>query len=643
MRASARRAEWWVLALITLLAAVLRLIHVGRVAPDPFYDAAVRSMGLSWHNFFFGAFEPAGTVSIDKPPIDLWLQVASVKVLGFSSTTLKIPEALAGTAAVPLLYACVRRLWGVAAALAAALVMCVLPVEVITARSDTMDAVMMLLIIAALLMLVRAAESGRTAWLLGAAAALGLAFDVKLLESVVALPALAAIACLGLPSPPARRLAQLAVAGAVYVVVALSWLTATLLVPEHQRPYAIGSTNGSAWNAAFVFNGSDRLGGKSPEPQTRVYEAGHRYPVATQSERDHIPIVPPSATRLLARIGPLSGQRLGLALLVAVLLGTPALASAFRRRRAPAEAGEWAGAGGESDPAAGADVERARRAVSVGLGVWLLTGAVLFSRMERLHPRYTEVLVPAVAAMVGIGAAWAALPRGRARLAVLAATLVVVVVYAERLLYGFPLAWWVTFIASVAALACAALARMPGRSGKARRALAPAGALACTLAALLTVPFAADVKAISDDVSDAGNVGALPEEELRLVSAYLRKNQADARFEAAAASATGVGALIVRDARPMVVLTSYNARVFTTVAELKRLIARGEVRYAYLNSTCGHRAISVNPACSVPVRWVRAHSTDVSREAGLREQGVLWRLPGVSAPAASKTAATRRG
>src|SRR5207237_10396281 len=96
-------------------------------------------------------------------------------------------------------------------------------------------------------------------------------------------------------------------------------------------------------------------------------------------------------------------------------------------------------------------------------------------------------------------------------------------------------------------------------------------------------------------------------------------------------------------ARPMVVLTSYNARVFTTVAELKRLIARGEVRYAYLNSTCGHRAISVNPACSVPVRWVRAHSTDVSREAGLREQGVLWRLPGVSAPAASETAVARRG
>ena len=82
-------------------------------------------------------------------------------------------------------------------------------------------------------------------------------------------------------------------AGAVYVAVALAWLTATLLVPAHDRPYAIGSTNGSAWNAAFVFNGSDRLAGKSTEPQQIVYQPGHHYPVATQSERDHIPIAPP--------------------------------------------------------------------------------------------------------------------------------------------------------------------------------------------------------------------------------------------------------------------------------------------------------------------------------------------------------------
>ena len=137
------------LALITALAAALRLINIGKVSPDPFYDAAVRSMGLSLHNFFFGAFEPSGSVSIDKPPVDLWLQVASVKVLGFSSTTLKLPEVFAGAASVPLCFAVVRRVWSARAALAAALALAVLPIEVITARSDTMDAVMMVLILLA--------------------------------------------------------------------------------------------------------------------------------------------------------------------------------------------------------------------------------------------------------------------------------------------------------------------------------------------------------------------------------------------------------------------------------------------------------------------------------------------------------------
>src|SRR4029077_19735993 len=147
MRGAQRRNEWVALGLITLAAAVLRLLHLAQVSPDPFYDAAARSMTLSWHNFFFGAFEPGASVSIDKPPIDLWLQVVSVKLFGFSSTTLKLPEAFAGTVTVPLLFACVRRLWGPLAGLAAALAIAVLPVEVITSRSDTMDAVMMALIV----------------------------------------------------------------------------------------------------------------------------------------------------------------------------------------------------------------------------------------------------------------------------------------------------------------------------------------------------------------------------------------------------------------------------------------------------------------------------------------------------------------
>ena len=676
MRTPARSVQWAIVGLITLAAAALRLTQIGKVPPDPFYDAAVRSMTLSWHNFFFGAFEPGASVSIDKPPVDLWLQVASVKLLGFNSTNLKLPEALAGIAAVPLLFEAVRRLWSPLAGIAAAAALAVLPVEVITARSDTMDGVMMLLCVIALLLIARAIRTGGTGWLLAAAAVLGVAFDVKLLESIVALPGLAALAALGLPGSLRRRALQLTAAGALYVVVALAWLTATLLAPASDRPWAIGSTNGSAWNAAFVFNGKDRISGKSPEPSGTVYEPGHVYPTATQSQRDHIPILPPSPTRLLARVGPLSGQRLGMELLIGLILGIPALIVGVRgppgrferetevldekeERVAPAPASPPPApdGGGEADapaapapaPAPAATVAsaegelarrlRMRRAAAAGLGLWLLTGLVLFSHMARLHPRYVEGFTPAVAAVLGIGLAWAVSSRERLATGALAIAMVVTIYYAERLLFGTPGVWWIVLIGGVAAIVLASVRAVRGgigpdaaraargRSGRGAGALA-AGTLAAALVAVLAVGVKADITAIRDKVSDAGFVGQIPGDVEAPMSEYLKAHRHGAKYEVAAESATQIGSLIVRDALPIAVLTTYNGRVFTSVGKLKRMIAAGQVRYAYLSTFCTHKASSVNAACAKPVLWIREHGTDVSREAGLPRHKLLYLLPG---------------
>ena len=624
MRRPVRAYEWAALAAITAAAAALRLVLIGKVQPDPFYDAAVRSMGVSWHNFFFGAFEPAASVSIDKPPVDLWLQVLSVKLFGFSNSALKLPEAFAGIAAVPLLFLAVRRMWSTTAGLAAAVALAVLPVDVITSRSDTMDAVMMVLIVLALLLILRACETGRSRWLFAGAAVMGLAFDVKILESLVALPALALLALLGFPAPPAKRVLRLAAAGAVYVVFALAWLTATLLVPAHDRPWAIGSTNGSAWNAAFVFNGTERLGGKSPEPQFTVYEPGHtisrRHAVSARPHPDRHTVAdaPAGANRTAFRRAPGHGAARGAAAgrARAAVERAPPARGRRRQRRCRGRSRRR----GRS---------RAKRiAVAAGLGLWLLTGIVLFSHMARLHPRYVEGLVPAVAATLGIGAAWASEARGRARPVVLAVSLAVVLFYGERLLYGTTSEFWISALGALGALALAALARWPAVPARVRAAAAPAGVLVLLLCAVLSISVGTDITAIDNHVTDAGYVGALPVEEQRLVSNYLRAHQDGARYEVAAQSATQIGGLIVQDARPIVILTSYGARVFTSVTKLKDLVAAGEVRYAFLNSPCPHHLAAKNPACSAPAQWIRAHGTDVSRRAGLPHGKILWLLPG---------------
>jgi hypothetical protein len=148
---------------------------------------------------------------------------------------------------------------------------------------------------------------------------------------------------------------------------------------------------------------------------------------------------------------------------------------------------------------------------------------------------------------------------------------------------------------------------------------------------VLVLMLRVDVTAIKDHVTDAGYVGALPSEEQRRLSDYLRAHQGRARYEVAAQTATGIGSLIVQDARPILILTSYGARVFTSVAKLEQLIARGDVRYAFLSSSCRRRSSPLNAACSAPARWVRAHGTDVSQRAGLGRSGVLWLLPGATA------------
>jgi len=121
-------------------------------------------------------------------------------------------------------------------------------------------------------------------------------------------------------------------------------------------------------------------------------------------------------------------------------------------------------------------------------------------------------------------------------------------------------------------------------------------------------------------------VGALPRQERLRLSSYLLAHQGPARYELAAQSATEIGSLIVQDVRPVLVLTTYNGRVFTSVARLRQLIADDAVRYAVLDPSCPRHHLRGDAACSAPARWVRAHGLDVSRRAGLERAGVLWLL-----------------
>ena len=111
----------------------------------------------------------------------------------------------------------------------------------------------------------------------------------------------------------------------------------TLFFPASQRPYAIGSTNGSAWNATFVFNGWDRIAGSATQSALNAQLPASALHPANNSEvaRSAVPIGSPALLRLFEHDGPLSGLRLGFVLLVALALGVPALVWTIARARGP--------------------------------------------------------------------------------------------------------------------------------------------------------------------------------------------------------------------------------------------------------------------------------------------------------------------
>jgi 4-amino-4-deoxy-L-arabinose transferase-like glycosyltransferase len=489
-------------------------------------------MGTSWHAFFVGAFDPSARVAIDKPPLDLWLQVASTKLLGFGPFALLLPAALGGTLAVVALHDLLRTLAGPRAALAGALALAVLPVAVVSSRSDTMDSVMAALVVAAFAVAARGLRDGRTGRMVAAGALLGLAFEVKLFEALVAALPLALMWWLGASASRSRRLLGVGGAAAACVAVGLAWLVLmTGFVPASARPWAFGSTNGSAWNAALVYDGWDRLTGASPPG----------VPPAAAGASARVPATP-GPLRLLSARDHLGG-RLGIELAAAWLAAALAVATGAWRR-----------------------LDRAGRAGLAALGAWLALGTALFSAEGAMRPRYLEAFDPAVAACLGAGAVLvlgAIRARGARRLAV-------------RVLGG----------AAVAAVLAASLVNSVG--------------------------------AVAAHAEDSGTLGALPAGRLAALSDYLRAHSRGARYEVASLATSAAAPLIVKDGRPVLILSALG-HPLVSVGELSRLVASGEVRDALLSGgqqPVGEAALG---------RWIRAHGIDVSLAAG-QPAGRLYAL-----------------
>ncbi len=645
-------SEWAALILIVALAAGLRLVRLERVGTGhPYYAAAVRAMLVNGRNFAFAAFDPEGVLSVEKPPVALWIQAATAKVLGYRGSILLLPQALMGVGSVLLTWQLARRAFGMGVGLLAALILATMPGSVAVDRDNLPDTALVLVLLLAAWMLSRAAETGRWWPLLAMSALLGVGYNIKLLDAFVVLPTFAGIFAFAAPLSQWARAGRLALAGVVLLVVSLGWSLAVELTPPARRPYLGGSETNSALEWSWIADGwsarkkdrgnlgsienlSREAGAKGSPPwlaeqilRARPSPPGWPHARGMPSrgedgaeEPARLPPNPPGPLRFLR--GPLPGQ---VTWFIPVALVGLASLSGSRR---------------------GIPLER-RQGISLGIwSGWLLSFWAMLSFLRvGFQDSDAVVMGPAVAILASAGLLRMAgdLGRGGFRGVMLPLALALTAAWQAFLIWPSTVwrPWMVPAVAGGAAVAALLLLAWSSRSSRSGESWAQ-GAFWVGLAALMVAPCAWSITPIlgrvdplnpvaSPSLVKGGGPGAkggepafgLAAEELTRPAAaekllnYLREQRRGERFLVASASSMAIAPLIVASGEPAMGFGGWTGRdeVFHR-DQFVSLVESGQLRFVLLEenasteSGLGQGAGSRNREI---LDWVRGHGKPVDR------------------------------
>ncbi|MFD5629825.1 ArnT family glycosyltransferase [Streptomyces sp. NPDC127072] len=255
--------RWSLPALIAimLLAGILYSWNLSSSGLNSFYSAAVLSGTQSWKAWFFGSLDAGNFMTVDKPPFVLMVMGLSCRVLGYGTWQMMAPLIASALGTIWILHSGVKRVFGHAAAAVAALVLALTPITVAINRDNNPDTLLVLLMVAGAALGLRATRDGRLLPLVGSAVCFGLAFNTKMLQGYIALPAVFAVYLYASRLGLVKRIVNLLIAGVALAVASFWWPAAVSLVPASERPYIGGSTDGTAWNLIMGYNGLGRVFG----------------------------------------------------------------------------------------------------------------------------------------------------------------------------------------------------------------------------------------------------------------------------------------------------------------------------------------------------------------------------------------------
>jgi 4-amino-4-deoxy-L-arabinose transferase-like glycosyltransferase len=607
---------------ILSLALALRCWNLGAGGfITPYYMAGVRSMSVSWHNFFFNAFDPTGFVSLDKPPLAFWIQTGSVALLGFSPFGVLLPQVLEGAASILLLSHLVGRVFGPAAGLLAALFLALMPIAVAVDRSNNTDTCLVLILLVAAWAVSRAVETGRARFLLLSASLVGIEFNTKMLVAFGVVPVFIALYIAGAQIPMRRRVAHLAAAGLVLAAVSLSWAVIYDLTPPQHRPFVDSSRDNSMLELVVGHNGIQRFVRRAGDPRGAA-PADAATSTGAPDRTTAAPGLPPA--RDYAPAGPLRLAAPHLAAQVGWLFPLALIGgiAAWSRTR---------------------PLWPAREHLSLALWAgWTLCYDVVFSAAGGLfHAYYLVVMAPAISALAGIGVVvlCSFYTVGGIGSLVLPAALIATALWQGHIVDGYLTEylaigqkWLVPALIGGTGLVAAGLVALRRRR---QAALALSGAAFLVLLAMPTAwsvgtallkgntGFPAARPPFLNEAAEAQRgrwsmvVGALGGDP-KLI-AFLKRNRRSEEYLFAAVNSRQAAPIIIATGDPVMALGGYSGRnPILTVDSFARLVEDARLRFALVgDGSPGLRRIFGEDGQKPLVDWIR--------QTGRLVDPALWR------------------
>lgn len=334
-----------------------------------FYSAAVQSGTQNLVSAFFGSSDWGNSITVDKPPLSLWVMEISTKIFGLTPIGVLAPQGLMGVASTLLIYLIIRQHFAAVPALFAAAIFFTTPIVVLMSRYNNPDPLMLLLMLVSVYAVQHAIESDRLRHLILAGAAVGLAFMTKQLQGLLVLPSISIAYLLWSNTEWTRKLKYASISGSVMVFTAGIWMTVVDLIPAEARPFVGGSHSNSVLELTLGYNGLERIVGTEEDPVANLIPAQFR-----QVDSD---------AGFLRLLNANYGQEIGWTLPVAIIC---TLLVCLGWKLLP--------------PARGA------RALAFVAVTWFLGTYLVLSFMgNQIHTYYTEALSAPLALTVGVASA----------------------------------------------------------------------------------------------------------------------------------------------------------------------------------------------------------------------------------------------